>query len=102
MPLQNHILDNKTSAVADYQLDNLCGTDAFNFTSAYFGVYGYELLADALGKIAGVRFLFGDPTSVDDLASSANEPKSFKFLERVVEPNHALPQRPWPTDAPSV
>ena len=60
-------------------MDNLCGTDAFNLASAYFAVYSYELLAHALGKIAGVRFLFGDPTSVEGLAPSANEPRPFKF-----------------------
>ena len=30
MPLQNHILDNQASTVADYLRDNLRGADAFN------------------------------------------------------------------------
>ena len=77
MPLQNHILDNQASTVVGYLRDNLRGADAFNLASVYFTIYGYESLADALDKVAGVRFLFGNPTSVEDLDPSANEPKSF-------------------------
>ena len=46
-----------------------------------------------MDKVAGVRFLSGDPTSVEDLDPSANEPKSFEFTERGLEPNHALQQK---------
>ena len=93
MPLQNHILDNRAATVADHLRRNLPGSDAFNLTSAYFTIYGYELLAEELDRIGGVRFLFGDPTSVEDLDPSNNEPKSFELTERGLEPNHTLHQK---------
>ncbi len=93
MPLQNHILDNQTATVADHLRRNLRGADSFNLASAYFTIYGYELLADELDKVVGVRFLFGDPTSVEDLDPSTNEPKSFELTERGLEPNHTLQQK---------
>ena len=39
------------------------------------------------------RFLFGDPTSVEDLDPSQDEPKSFELTERGLEPNHTLHQK---------
>ena len=93
MPLQNHILDNKAATVADHLRRNLRGADAFNLASAYFTIYGYELLAEELNQVGRTRFLFGDPTSVEDLDPSANEPKSFELTERGLEPNHTLQQK---------
>ena len=93
MPLRNRILDNQTATVADHLRHSLRGADAFDLASAYFTIYGYELLADELDKVGGVRFLFGDPTSVEDLDPSASEPKSFELTERGLEPNHTLQQK---------
>ena len=93
MPLRNRILDNQTATVAEHLRHNLRGAEAFNLASAYFTIYGYELLADELDKVGGVRFLFGDPTSVEDLDPSASEPKSFELTERGLEPNHTLQQK---------
>ena len=93
MPLQNRIIDNRAATLADYLRHNLRGADAFNLASAYFTIYGYELLADELEKVGDVRFLFGDPNSVEDLDPSASEPKSFELTERGLEPNHTLQQK---------
>ncbi len=93
MPLRNRILDNQAATVADHLRHNLRGADAFNLASAYFTIYGYELLADELDKVGGVRFLFGDPTSVEDLDPTASEAKSFELTERGLEPNHTLQQK---------
>ena len=93
MQLQSHILDNRAATVADYLRHNLRGANAFNLASAYFTIYGYELLADELDEVGSVRFLFGDPTSVDDLDPSYNEPKSFELTEKGLEPNHTMQQK---------
>ena len=93
MPLQRRILDNQTATVADHLRRNLHGADAFNLASAYFTIYGYELLAEELDQVDRTRFLFGDPNSVEDLDPSANEPKSFELTERGLEPNHTLLQK---------
>ena len=93
MPLRNRILDNQAATVADHLRRNLRGADTFNLASAYFTIYGYELLAEELDDVGHTKFLFGDPSSVEDLDPSANEPKSFELTERGLEPNHALQQK---------
>ena len=93
MPLQNRILDNRSATVADHLRRSLRKAGAFDITSAYFTIYGYGLLAEALDSVGNVRFLFGDPNSVEDLDPGANEPKSFELTERGLEPNHALQQK---------
>lgn len=40
-----HILDNQTRTVASYLRQALGGADDFRFVSAYFTIYGYDLLA---------------------------------------------------------
>ena len=93
MPLPNHILDNQAATVADHLRRSLRKADALNVASAYFTIYGYELLAEELDGVGRVRFLFGDPASVEELDPGASEPKSFEHTERGLEPNHTLHQK---------
>ena len=93
MPLQNRILDNKTATVVDHLRGYLRQADTFDLASAYFTIYGFELLAEELDGVGSVRFLFGDPASVEDLDPGASEPKSFELSERGLEPNHTLQQK---------
>ena len=91
--MSHTLLDNQAATVSDHLRRGLRKADSFNMTSAYFTIYGYELLAEELDSVGSVRFLFGDPTSVEDLDPGANEPKSFELTERGLEPNHALQQK---------
>ena len=93
MPLQSHILDNQAATVGDHLRSNLHGADYFDLASAYFTIYGYQLLAEELDRVGSVRFLFGEPTSVEDLDPGETEPKSFELTERGLEPNHTLQQK---------
>ena len=93
MPLQNRIIDNRTATVAGHLKRHLRNAGASNLASAYFTIYGYELLAEELDAVGNIRFLFGDPNSVEDLDPNANEPKSFELTERGLEPNHTLQQK---------
>ena len=88
-----HILDNRTHKVVDYLRSNLQGGDVFRLVSAYFSIYGYEQLEDALNSVDEVRFLYGDPTSVDDVDPGEAEPKSFDVTERGLSPRHTLNQK---------
>ena len=89
----SHILDNHKLTVADY-LGGLLGTaDSFRLVSAYFSIYGYEMLADQLDTVGEVRLLFGDPTSVDELDPGEKAPKSFELTEQGLAPNHVLQQK---------
>ena len=93
MPPQSRILDNQAATVVDHLRRNLSGAGDFSVVSAYFTIYGYELLAEELNRVGSVRFLFGDPNSVEDLDPVANASKSFDLSEGGLEPNHALRQK---------
>ena len=88
------ILDNRSAVVGDYLRERLRGADALRIVSAYFSLYGYELLADALDPLRETRFLFGDPSSLDDLDPGDKPPKSYLLTERGLSPNHVLRQKP--------
>ena len=88
------ILDNRSAVVSDYLRERLRGADALRIVSAYFSLYGYELLADALDPLRETRFLFGDPSSLDDLDPAVKPPKSYLLAERGLSPNHVLGQKP--------
>ena len=88
-----HIIDNQANTVASHLRKQLSGADSFSLVSAYFTIYGYELLEEALAKVGSVRFLFGDPASVEDLDPGNSESKSFEFTEGGLVPNHALQQK---------
>ncbi len=87
------ILDNRTNTVHDALRSKLRGADAFSFVSAYFTIYGYELLEEELNGIDEVRFLFGDPASVEDLDPGEKGPKSFDLTEQGLVPTLALQQK---------
>ena len=87
------IIDNQTGTLAEYLERALTNADDFSFVSAYFTIYGYELLADQLNRVGNTRFLFGDPASVEELDPSEDEPKSFELTEHGLVPNHVLHQK---------
>ena len=87
------ILDNQAATVAEHLRGYLPGADAFNLASAYFTIYGYQLLAEELDQVGRVRFLFGDPASVEELDPAASEPRSFELTEQGLAPNHTLLQK---------
>ncbi len=93
MIIIRHIIDNEQATVADYLRRYLGIADAFDFVSAYFSIYGYELLMNELDGIGEVRFLFGDPVSVEDLDPGSRDPKSFAVTEKGLTPNHTMLQK---------
>ncbi len=93
MPGFLHVLDNETFTVADHLRRNLRADDGFNFVSAYFTIYGYELLAEEPESVGAVRCLFGDPTSTEQVDPGVQEPKSFELTEQGLMPNLTLQQR---------
>ncbi len=87
------ILDNRSRTVADYLHQSLPDAKVFRLVSAYFSIYGYEILQRELSGIKDVRFLFGDPASVGELDPGGKVPKSFDLSENGLAPNHALQQK---------
>ena len=89
----NHIIDNERHTVADHLRWALADADNFDLVSAYFTIYGYELVEEVLAQVGNVRFLFGDPSSVEDVDPANNQPKSFELTEDGLAPNHSLEQK---------
>ncbi len=92
--MRNHVLDNRDFTVVDYLRDRLDDADEFSIVSAYFSIYGYDLLASHLARVPKTRFLFGDPSSVDDLTPGEKDVKAFSLTERGLVPQQALKQKP--------
>ena len=87
------ILDNRSRTVADYLHQSLPDAEVFRLVSAYFSIYGYEILQRELSGIKDVRFLFGEPASVGELDPGGRTPKSFDLNEKGLTPNHELQQK---------
>ena len=70
MSAREFILDNRDRRVVDYLGRWLSDADMFRIVSVYFSIYGYDLLADELDGIGGVRFLFGASGGRDATSNS--------------------------------
>ena len=99
MPTNNatydRILDNHFGGNVHQRLDaNLRGADVFRAVSAYFSIYGYGLLADALMSVSETRFLFGEPSSASDVDPGEREGRAFELGEDgALSPAFALSQK---------
>ena len=93
MATDQHILDNRARRLVDYLQQHLPATQIFRIVSAYFSVYGYEALQDALNQVDDIRFLFGDPASVGELDPGKKESQSFTVTEDGLSPNRILQQK---------
>ena len=94
MTTNQHILDNRHgSRVFEYLKPRLERADQLRIVSAYFSIYGYQLLQDELQRIATTKFLFGDPTSVGEVDPGEKQQKSFSLDEDGLTPNHQLQQK---------
>ena len=90
----SRILDNYFGGKVHQRLDaNLRGADVFRAVSAYFSIYGYGLLEEALKGVGETRFLFGEPSSASDVDPGAAEGKAFAMGESGLSPSHALTQK---------
>ena len=94
MSERKFILDNQDRKVVDYLRRWLSDAYMFRVVSAYFSIYGYELLADEVDRVGGVQFLFGDPSSVDHLDPGEKSHRSFDLVEGGLATRELLYQKP--------
>ena len=87
------ILDNRENKVADFLRKVLTDAEVFRLVSAYFTIFGYEVLQKQLHGIGDVRFLYGDPGSVGELDPSEQIIKSFVVTEKGILPTEELQQK---------
>ena len=71
----------------------LTDADVFRLVSAYFTIFGYEVLQEQLHGVGDVRFLYGDPGSVGELDPSEQTIKSFVSTEKGISPTEELQQK---------
>ena len=90
---EHHVIDNHRRLLVEHLRSRIDGVDVLRIVSAYFSIYGYELLEEELRDIDSVRLLFGDPDSVADLDPGAREAKAFEITEQGLSPKHVLEQK---------
>ena len=95
MPNQSYILDNRNGRnVKDYLLQSLADADSLSAATAYFSVYGYDLLADKLNRLAETRLLLGEPSSAASPDPVRRDAKAFDLTEAgELEPAFTFTQR---------
>lgn len=65
--MKNFIIDNrKRGSLGEYLKENINKKSKLSIVSAYFTVYAYNELKKELNGIKELRFLFGEPTFVND------------------------------------
>ncbi len=90
----NYLLDNTPDRrVVDRLRTHLDAAANFDVVSAYFSIYGYELLADLLANVGQTRFLFGDPTSIEDVDPGRTEGRNFRLTDSGLAPTQILHQK---------
>ena len=91
--MYEHVLDNRRRTVIEYLREQLLDGCILRMVSAYFSIYGYELLAKELDRVEETRFLFGDPTSVDGLDPGRKQDRYFDVTEDGLVPGAVLAQK---------
>ena len=82
----NRLIDNRhDNTLARSLKAALQPQDRIDLASAYFTVNGYQQLADELEQAGQVRFLYGDPNSVNN-PDPGRPIQSFKIVESALEP----------------
>ena len=89
-PANRKILDNRDrlAELAGYLRAGLSGAETFRLVSAYFSVFGFEVLARELASAPlRTKFLFGEPASAGK--SGAGEKPRIRYNFRRESPERA-------------
>ena len=88
------VVDNARRRVGDFLRAEIAGGSALSFVSAYFTIYAYEALNEALEGASRLRFLYGDPQGAGTPDPSRDEAKAFVLTEAGgIELRRALAQK---------
>jgi SNF2 family DNA or RNA helicase len=78
IPNNSGLRDNHTrGTVADFLKAKIHGGSKLSVVSAYFTIYAYDALKEALDQIEHLDFLFGEPSFVNRLDPNKTEKKAF-------------------------
>lgn len=87
------VIDNHRSTLESYLRSHFKDVDVLRMVSAYFSIYGFELLEAELNKIDSIRFLFGEPASVASADPGSQVTKAFEITETDLSPLNRLEQK---------
>ncbi|MCY4046980.1 MAG: phospholipase D-like domain-containing protein, partial [Candidatus Dadabacteria bacterium] len=87
------VVDNRETKVSDFLKKSMKPGNSLSIVSAYFSIYGYEVLKDKLDTANKVRFLFGDPSSVESVDPEQKELNPFFISEAGLEAVNQLNQK---------
>ena len=92
----NTIVDNYSGrCVGEFLREQIERGSDLSIVSAYFTIYAYDTLRDALEKAGSMRFLYGEPSAVGAMDPGGDNAKSFHLNEDGgMELRHALAQKP--------
>lgn len=91
----NVIVDNIQRRVGEFLRKHLTTDTNLSVISAYFTIYAYESLQNALENVAKTRFLYGEPRGIATIDSTIGEEKSFRLDEYgSIELRETLKQKP--------
>ena len=89
------IVDNVRRRVGDVLREHVDAGARLSIVSAYFTIYAFAELRDALRQAAHTRFLYGEPRGVGRIDPSAEEAKAFRLTEDGgIDLQRALAQKP--------
>lgn len=75
------LIDNRALSVGKYLKDRLNSNATLKMVSAYFTIYGFEAMQEKLEETKQVKFLYGDPSNIQNLDPEQKDTKSFTLVE---------------------
>ena len=97
-PHEPYLIDNRGLKLIDYLRAKFNKAKTLRVVSAYFNIYGYKALREQLKKVERVRFLYGEPTSADNVDPHNNEYKAYWIHEEHLAPRQTLQQKQLAAD----
>ena len=79
------VIDNKFEKLGDDLKQTIKSNSKLQICASIFSMYGFESLKKELSKIESLKFIFTDPTFVDNV-SSQKESRKFE-LDYIIEKN---------------
>ena len=73
------IVDNRARRVGDFLRERIAAGANLSIVSAYFTIYAYGALRDALEGTGRVRFLYGEPRGVGAMDPGENDARAFRL-----------------------
>ena len=88
------IRDNHSrGSVGDFLREKIRDGSSMSVVSAYFTIYAFDALRVELGKIDGMRFLFGEPRFIGSIDPDRTDKKAFKIEDEGLTLANRLEQK---------